>query len=124
MRKNNGAPTDPSQMLGRLRKAPSKEEGAPESQGSNPPGGGTAGEANADDFLSQIRNFGKNGNPGLRKIDRSKPLGPPPEPKKPQNTSALTVQEILQQAAAIREQVKCSTTTEDDEESESSDTSW
>jgi hypothetical protein len=46
----------------------------------------------------------------LKKVDRSQPLGPPPKPKfeKEEDPGALTLQDILQKAASIREAVACS----------------
>jgi hypothetical protein len=65
----------------------------------------------------------KEGSFNLKKVDKSE-VRPPVKDKKqePKDPSTLTVQEILQQAAAIREAVACSDSSED--ESEETTTSW
>ena len=58
----------------------------------------------------------------LRKVDLSKP--PPPKPKEEVDPSKLSLQEILQRAASIREAVECSDSSESESGSETSTTEW
>lgn len=64
----------------------------------------------------------KTGQYKLRKVDTSKPLPPPPKPKEDTDSNCLTLQDILQKAASIREAVACSDS--DSSEEETSTTSW
>jgi hypothetical protein len=67
----------------------------------------------------------KTGTFALKKVDRTQPLPPGPKPKfeKEEDPSALTLQDILQKAASIREAVACSDSSESGSE-KSESTAW
>ena len=66
----------------------------------------------------------KSGNFKLKKVDRSAPPPPPKEKIEDRDPNTLSLQEILQKAASIRDAVACSDSDEDEEEEESSSESW
>ena len=66
----------------------------------------------------------KSGKFVLKAVDKSKPL-PPLKPKiEERDPNTLSVQEILQQAAKIRDAVACSDSSSEESSSESSSTTW
>jgi hypothetical protein len=87
----------------------------------NAPLGPKTGPAEPVSHLDLI----KSGGFQLKKVDRTQPLGPPPKPKfeKEEDPSSLTLQDILQKAASIREAVACSDSSESGSEKTES-TAW
>ena len=66
----------------------------------------------------------KSGNFKLKKVDRSAPPPPPKEKIEDRDPNTLSLQEILQKAASIRDAVACSDSDESEDEEESSSESW
>ena len=66
----------------------------------------------------------KSGNFKLKKVDNNTPRPQINVPQEKDDTDSLSIQDLLQKAAQIRDAVKCSDSSDDDDEKSSDSESW